>query len=349
MCSSDKVNLLFFADTHLGFDYPIRPRIDRRRRGTDFFDNFHRVLDHAAETEIDLLVHGGDLFFRSRVPSKIVDLAYGALFEFADKGIPVVIVPGNHERSRLPTSLYLSHPNIHVFVEPVTYNFQVRDARVSLPGFPFERTIRSRFSDILEQTGWESADGEIKLLCIHQAVEGARVGPADYTFRYGDDVIRFSDLPGGFHAILAGHIHRRQVLTGFDQAGESIRVIYPGSIERTSFAEMNEEKGFYVIGFTNSGDKGWRIDRLDFRTLPTRPMFDIIIDGDVRAANVESYLRKRIAGFEKDAVVRIKCGDGIRVETRERLTSGFLRTVFPSTMNFQFSGRFFQNSKGASK
>ena len=38
---------LFVSDTHLGFDLPRRPRVERRRRGPDFFENFERALEPA--------------------------------------------------------------------------------------------------------------------------------------------------------------------------------------------------------------------------------------------------------------------------------------------------------------
>lgn len=59
--------ILFLADTHLGFDLPLRPRVDRPRRGPDFFRNFSLALQPALQREVDLVVHGGDLLFRKRV------------------------------------------------------------------------------------------------------------------------------------------------------------------------------------------------------------------------------------------------------------------------------------------
>ena len=50
------IRIVFFSDTHLGFDYPVRgvrktrgvrKAGERRRRGADFFDNFERVLRYA--------------------------------------------------------------------------------------------------------------------------------------------------------------------------------------------------------------------------------------------------------------------------------------------------------------
>jgi len=46
------IRVLLLADTHLGFDLPSRPRVDRRRRGPDFFANTRRALGPALAGEL---------------------------------------------------------------------------------------------------------------------------------------------------------------------------------------------------------------------------------------------------------------------------------------------------------
>ncbi len=70
--------------------------------GTTSFANFDRALQPALDGEMDAVVHGGDLYYRSRVPAALVERVMGALIRVAERGVPVFIVPGNHERSRLP-------------------------------------------------------------------------------------------------------------------------------------------------------------------------------------------------------------------------------------------------------
>jgi hypothetical protein len=38
------IRILLLADTHLGFDLPVNPRINRRRRGHDFLANYATAL-----------------------------------------------------------------------------------------------------------------------------------------------------------------------------------------------------------------------------------------------------------------------------------------------------------------
>ena len=96
---ADEVRVLLVADSHLGFDLPVRPRVERRRRGHDFLANYARALAPALAGEVDAVVHAGDVFDRSSVVSTLAYQAFEPLRRVADLGIPVMVVPGNHERS----------------------------------------------------------------------------------------------------------------------------------------------------------------------------------------------------------------------------------------------------------
>jgi DNA repair protein SbcD/Mre11 len=230
------IRILLIADTHLGqFD--------------DDYTTFERALRPALAGEVDLVVHGGDVFYRSRIKADVVVRTFAPLKRIADRGVPVVVVPGNHERSAIPFPLLAMHPGVHILHRPRTVLVKVRGVDVAVAGFPCERNgIEARFAGLLEQTGWRDVPAQVRLLCIHQSVEGATVGPVDYVFRRGPDVIPGRAIPRGFAAVLAGHIHRHQVLTR-DLGGRSLAapVFYPGSIERISAAERNEAKGFVML------------------------------------------------------------------------------------------------------
>jgi DNA repair protein SbcD/Mre11 len=94
------MRLFFLSDTHLGHDLPVRARSVAGGRGESFFEHFDRALNCARDSRVDLVLHGGDLFFRSRVPPVIVDRVYARIVRFVDEsGIPVGVIAGNAERS----------------------------------------------------------------------------------------------------------------------------------------------------------------------------------------------------------------------------------------------------------
>lgn len=332
------VRVLLLADTHLGFDHPLRPRVERRRRGPDFFANTRTALAPARRGSVDLVVHGGDLLYRSKVPRELVRLALEPLLEVADRGVPVILVPGNHERSALPYPLLAAHRHLHVFDRPSTIEIEVSGSRIGLAGWPCERdTIRRRFNRLVAATAWTPAAFDISLLCIHQTVEGATVGPVDFVFRSGDDIIPGRSLPDGFAAVLAGHIHRHQVLTR-DLAGRPLAapVLYPGSVERTGTAERHERKGYVTIVLEPDRAVGGRVLDWTFTELPARPMIDLEITG-VAARNPASWLRSRFAAIDPDAIIRLRLLVPPDETLRDVLRSASLRQLAQPTQTVEVS------------
>jgi DNA repair exonuclease SbcCD nuclease subunit len=332
----EEIKILLFGDSHLGYDLPLRPRIQRRRRGEDFFSNYQLILDFARRQKVDLVVHGGDVFFRSKVPSLIVDRAYESLYKIAIRGIPVYIVPGNHERSRLPEHLYLAHENIRVFDRPTTYTQQVGGQRIALSGFPFTRGIREKFHPLLAQTGWEGIRAETHFLCAHQTFEGAQVGSVDFTFREGPDNIPPEWVPREFTAVLSGHIHRAQQLTHTLRGEElAVPVIYPGSIERTSVAERFEGKSFKMIYLR--WEKGHFFQEVETHPLPARPMVKVKVPvEDFPPDQVLVHIQGQLSLLKPDAVVRVEL-TGRRAEQVQRsISAASLRSCAPGSMNITF-------------
>ncbi|UCE40655.1 MAG: metallophosphoesterase [Candidatus Aminicenantes bacterium] len=342
------IKLLFLADTHLGFDYPFRPRIQRRRRGQDFFANYQRALEPARKLKVDAIVHGGDLLFRSRVPARLVDMAFAPLKEIADKGIKVYIVPGNHERSKIPFKILSLHPNIHIFDSPRTFVIEKKGLRVALSGFPYCReSVRAQFPRILQETGWrefqKGCDGHI--LCVHHCFEGAKVGPVNYTFRYKEDVIRVCDVPREFTAVLAGHIHRYQILTK-DLTGRSLStpVYYPGSIERTSFAEKDEKKGYFMFKLAADKNSGLSIHREEFVELPARPMVKVNISPQgMDEKKLKAYIHKALKSLSPQSIVKLDIQGFIPEGCLPALRASALRELAPNEMNI--SVKFVQMKK----
>lgn len=330
------IRLLFLADTHLGLDFPLRPRIQRRRRGPEFFANFERALQPALEDRIDCVVHGGDIFYRSKVPAGLVAMAFDPLKRVADHGVPVYLVPGNHERANIPHRHLAEHPHIHIFDRPRTFLFRKNGSTLALAGFPFERhAVRHKFLPLLAETGWRSAKADAHVLCIHQALDGATVGPSGYRFRKTPDVVRIREIPAGFDAVLAGHIHRFQVLTR-DLNGIPLPapVFYPGSIERTSFAEKDEKKGYLTLEFEPHGSATPALKQWTFHQLPARPMIQLDLHASGMSADMLSaWIKSSLQELPADSIVKLKIHGNISGEAIEVLRAPVLRTLAPETMN----------------
>lgn len=329
------LRLLLLADTHLGFDLPARPRVERRRRGPDFFANTRLALEPARRGQVDLVIHGGDLLFRSRVSDHLVQQAMEPLLEVARLGVPVLLVPGNHERSRLPLSLWTVHPNLFIFRVPGTFVFTLQGLRVAVAGFPCSRCGRDEFGTLLAQSGYRDVPADLHLLCMHQTVEGATVGVQDHTFRSGPDVIPGRDIPGDLAAVLSGHIHRAQLLRR-DLSGRSLAapVVYPGSVERTAFAERDETKGYYLLDLSPTSDGRGRFTAAQFVPLPARPMVLLTLNPNGQTPEqLATFIQSRLAGLDPSAVVCLALPELPAIELLPVLSAPSLRSLAPSTMD----------------
>jgi DNA repair exonuclease SbcCD nuclease subunit len=164
-------------------------------------------------------------------------------------------------------------------------------------------------------------------------VQGATVGPADFTFTTASDVIRLRDVPPEFSAVLSGHIHRHQVLMrDLEQRALRAPVLYPGSIERTSFAEVGEPKGFMVVRFSE-GELEW-----EFRRLPARPMIRHELSADrLSAVELGLAVRAIVRVTPADAVVLIRVSGALTSEHWRALSPATLRAFVPETMNVEIS------------
>ncbi len=254
------IRFLHLADTHLGARHPARGG------GDPYLRSFRRALAPARRGEVDLVLHGGDMYARSRPSVRRVAEGSGLLLDAAEGGARVVLVAGNHETSVLPGRLLLGHPRIHVLEAASRLSLEIGGARVSIYGFPFlRREPRARFASVLSEAGWPRGRGDVNVLLCHQTFEGARVGPVGYTFRAGPEVIPLSAVPAGFHYGALGHIHRRQLLR--HPARPGLLLAYPGATERTARAEGNEEKGYLRGEFRGDGTV-----RVRFIRLPVRPL-----------------------------------------------------------------------------
>lgn len=328
MTESKSQRILLFSDTHIGFDHPNADKPGKnRRRGFDFFENFKIVIDKAIQLQVDYVIHCGDVFEKPTVPAFLVDQTYEQFLRIANAGIPLVIVPGNHERSVLPPSLFLNHPNIHVFTAASTFDFP----GLSISGFPyFKGNIRGQFPSIRQTLENELRSENFNILCVHHAIDGVKAGYQFFEFKNRPDTLNINDLPGDFDLILSGHIHKYQILGVADKRGKEVPIIYSGSTERTMFDEIDEVKGYHLLEIN-----GKSFDH-KFIPLSTRDMHRIDLrEEELSTEQLSQFLAKKISAFQQDAIVQIQAEDEqILYELSKLKTRGF----FVDTMNVTISG-----------
>ncbi|MFQ5819032.1 MAG: exonuclease SbcCD subunit D [Candidatus Heimdallarchaeota archaeon] len=284
------ISFLHLADTHFGVNYAIKPKnLQRRAYGELFFQKVNDVIDTAiSKHNVDFILHSGDFFNRSKPPPLVIERAVQPFVLAAKHGIPVYLLPGNHERSKLPLGLISYYDDINLLDKPSSYCFEKNGIRIKITGFPYIRhNAKNKFGATIRRA-WNNynAKGNTPqhyfIMLTHQLIEGSRI--ENYTFRRGDNVILYQQIPKKFHYIACGHVHRFQFLLkppGFVGGSSIVQstnrifsiqqdcsnriwrfhhkltfpstrfkdpvIAYSGSLERVSMMERNEPKG-YIIG-----------------------------------------------------------------------------------------------------
>ena len=248
------MKILATADSHFGYEFG-RTTQAKNQTTQRMFDVFQEVMHQAKFEGVDLVLHGGDMFNRSQPKGKIVSEAYNIIRIVAEDGIPFIGIPGNHDKSKLPESLLnFINKDIHLLSK---FSAIEKEDLVIL-GFPFigrdPRVILSKAKSLAESYPQKSF-----LILCHQLFDGAMFGPHQHIFKNRSDTLITTDLPANVRLILSGHIHRAQSM-------QNGKVIYTGSLERTSFMEIVEPKGYLLINL----DDG-HLD-VKFQEIKTSPM-----------------------------------------------------------------------------
>ncbi len=255
------MKILALGDTHFGYYYG-RSAESRNSILNYFYERFESIIEIAKAEEIDYIIHTGDVFNRSKPPKKVKDRVYALFKQVLDNDIGLILIPGNHDRGSLPSTLFSFFYDKYHIINKLS---KVKLPEVDIIGFPYEykdpKGIYKKAIDL--------ATRDPSIIISHQVFKNASFGPNAFTFRYGDDVID-SKLPDHIKFTLSGHIHRAQSL-------EDLRVYYTGSLIRTSFVESIEPKGYMKIEINEHTTK------MQFRELRSAPMIvkERVINGSI--------------------------------------------------------------------
>ncbi len=169
--------------------------------------------------------------------------------------------------------------------------------------------IQRRAEDIQDEEVVERADGtEHRLspdvptvLAGHVTLQGAELAGSERTTLIASEpkftVGQLAVSPIDYVAL--GHIHRAQ---NRNPEGHP-PVVYAGSIERVTFKEREEEKGFYLVGV--DPDRAPSADTTFVET-PARPFVALQVDAREAEAPTEHILDAIASATVTDAIVRVR-------------------------------------------
>ena len=297
------MRFLHAADIHFG--YGTHGRLDAATGLNSRLLDFKKSMDFVVETglreEIDVFLFAGDAY-RTADPSPTQQKLFtDALRPILDAKIPVVMVVGNHDHpvsfGKASSLAIFEHVqgDVHVFTKVGTKRIKTPAGPLEIVALPWP--VRSLYLDRSQVRGLsppevnsrllqhyrdfldaaaEQIDANCPVIAVgHLAIQSARLSGSEHTAAVSDEPsFTVADLARPeFDYVALGHIHRHQNLTATGPP-----VVYAGSIERVTFNEETETKGF-VLGEIGSVDSD-RSVRYRFVETPARPFVTIEVDID---------------------------------------------------------------------
>lgn len=311
MGSGSSVLLLHLSDTHLGYrQYGVF------ERELDVYDVFEESIELALREHVDLVVHAGDFFDSPRPPPQALRNAIRVLGLLRDRGIPFLVVMGDHDlprRRMLPPLVILEDLGLARIIGlrgPEKATVRLRAGSVVAAGFSAIRgpAARQRVREALSRLASarsSTGSGLPSILVLHQGLREA------LAFDYELDV---STLPSGFQYYAMGHVHLHYVWRR-----DGGYVVYPGSPEAFRRDEAARQRDRYVVVSEINSREALSVQRLKLTRARPQPVYVVGYEGSEQftrfLAGLASVLR---ASNGKKPLVHLKVM-GVPAAARQRV------------------------------
>ncbi|MCE1255352.1 MAG: exonuclease SbcCD subunit D [Anaerolineae bacterium] len=322
------IKLLHFADAHIDMAGHGRhdPETGLPYRVIDFLKALDHIVNAAINEKVDLVIFAGDAY-KDRTPVPTFQREWGRrILRLSRAGIPTLLLVGNHDLSpaigrahALQEFETLEIPHIKVISRPMVLGPD------DLEGLPLQiialpwvtrsglmanmepttensKNINAKLEELVTElilNKINEADPNLPLiLAAHTSVQGARYG-SERTVMLGNDMLLSTGLVTNprLDYVALGHIHKAQNLN----EGHHPPVIYPGSIERVDFGEVDDDK-YFVLAELSRGSCEVKFCKLDGRRF-----FDRRVELNPDELNPFSRMAEALPppADMKDAIVRL--------------------------------------------
>src|SRR5947209_376914 len=260
------MRLLHTSDWHVG----------KTIRGRSRTDEFAAVLDEtvgiALQERVDAILVAGDLY-EHRMASPDADaLIFRVFVRLYEAGIPMVLIPGNHDAStRLealasllkPINIYavprVARPDAGSVVEIVSRDGSERAQVACIPFVPERRfgdaaslfeaneswytTYAEGMGQLMDEMARAFRPDRVNVLMAHMFTDGALLGGGEREVSTGlEYAVSPTRLPGTASYIALGHVHKPQAIKGAPSTAR-----YSGSLLQLDFGEKEQAKSVALV------------------------------------------------------------------------------------------------------
>lgn len=316
------MKILHTADWHIGqFKGPVVDGVNLRLQDT--VKCLEYMVEVAQKEKPDIVCISGDIFHQEQIgPVRYSDemiIATDTITKLADIAKGVIVMRGtpNHDGSgqfRVLDRMFVKTSHVHIITAPTVLHTPYTDI-ACIPGFD-KQEFRAKFPGLSadeENLAWTKYISDMvfalraecektPILMAHYTVPGCNMesGQTSFFTNFEPVIPREVLMTARYEAVLLGHIHRPQIIEGFDN------VFYSGAINAMNFNDEGQDRGFWIHEFNEKGTliKGHRY------TTPYRQFCTITWDSD----EVGNYIREGIMYLHRtgipegvaDKIVRVR-------------------------------------------
>jgi DNA repair exonuclease SbcCD nuclease subunit len=257
------MKILHISDTHIGYSAYRKATPDGiNQREIDIYNAFSKFVDYAIKIKPDLIIHAGDLFDSVRPNNRAITFALKQIIRLSHEKIPFLVIAGNHEHPKLRETGHIFSIFDHIdCVYPIynakyeTHCFEFENKKITIHAIP-QCELKKYFEEEIKKIK-PDPESDYNIFTSHGAVSGIQIFTMN---EFNELIIPTKILSKKFDYIALGHYHKYTKL--------SDNAFYSGSIERLTFADSPNKKGFIELEIKNGKQ------RTNFIELNIRRMID---------------------------------------------------------------------------
>jgi exonuclease SbcD len=246
------IQIVHCSDLHLDKNFNIANLEKARIRKDDLNRAFSKVVDFVLNNKPDVFVISGDVFDKTSPTNAAIIFLTEQIKRIKDAQIPTFIIGGNHEVPKsgsfppLAIDVLQSAGLATVFSRsdtPQKRLLKIGNETVCISG----RSYYAQFDGYNPLKDIKiPLDGDRNILLIHGSLQGLSVAPSGNVL---GELNPFStnDIISGLDYLALGHFHNF-----FTREFRDCTITNPGSLEKLSYAERNDKKGFVWVELAGS-------------------------------------------------------------------------------------------------
>jgi DNA repair exonuclease SbcCD nuclease subunit len=281
------VRIVHCSDIHLDRRFNLGDPQRSERRKNDIQENFETVVNFAINNKANLVLISGDIFDKPNPSNYAISFFVSQIKRLYDKGIETVMIGGNHDVPKMGHQALAIDILHHAGLATVfSGSNDFKEKIVTIDGDDVQIIGKSYNAKNQSENPFSNYNvtkkGKYLICIIHGSLVGLNVtpnNPMDSQYNpFGSN-----DIPTNIDYLALGHFHNR-----FDREHSGILICNPGSIEKLSWSESQDQKGFAIIELSDTNKT------LTYQDLSTRNWQFKEIELNKEIENINEYILEKL-------------------------------------------------------